>query len=202
MPKRVKLYASDDVLENFYEVLLSGNPDAMQRVHIPKSDVFYVRAKIEQDLGVRYSLDRIERAMYLEKMLSAKDVFEPHVKRDWEIEDELKCKDNTVNTPQWASFMPYYETLTPILVALVGSAGLWSFLAQRNKLQHDREQESEARIASFNSTLSAQVAKLSDKIDVLTQDKERLLLDMADLKAQLAEAHTTIKHLEELLRHR
>ena len=98
--------------------------------------------------------------------------------------------------------MPYYETLTPILVALVGSAGLWSFLAQRNKLQHDREQESEARIASFNSTLSAQVAKLSDKIDVLTQDKERLLLDMADLKAQLAEAHTPIKHLEELLRQR
>ncbi|MCP4475684.1 MAG: hypothetical protein GY821_14190 [Gammaproteobacteria bacterium] len=100
MAKRVKLYASDDVLENFYEVLLSGNPDAMQRVHIPKSDVFYVRARVEEALGVRYSLDRIERAMYLENMLSAKDVFEPHVKRDWEIEDELKCRDNTVTTPQ------------------------------------------------------------------------------------------------------
>lgn len=97
MAKRVKLYASDDVLENFYEVLLSGNPDAMQRVHIPKSDVFYVRARVEEALGVRYSLDRIERAMYLEKMLSAKDVFEPHVKRDWEIEDELKCKN--LDTP-------------------------------------------------------------------------------------------------------
>lgn len=95
-----------------------------------------------------------------------------------------------------------YETLTPILVALVGSAGLWGFLAQRSKLQYDKEQESEARIASFNNALSAQVAKLSNKIDILTEDKERLLLDMADLKAQLAEAHATIKHLEEMLRQR
>lgn len=97
MPKKVQLYASDDVLENFYEVLLSNNPAAMQRVHIPKSDVFYVRARVEEALGERYSLDRIERAMYLEGMLSAKDVYKPHVKRQWEIEDELKCKTSSVD---------------------------------------------------------------------------------------------------------
>lgn len=90
MPKKVKLHASDAVLEHFYEVLLSGNPDAQLRVHIPMSDVFYARAAIQNDTGVVYSLDRIERAMYLEGMLDRKDVFEPNRKRDWEIEDNLR----------------------------------------------------------------------------------------------------------------
>lgn len=90
MAKRVQLYSSDSVLENFYLVLLSNNPEKMSRVHIPKSDVFYVRAAIEADTGVKYSLDRIERAMYLEGMLHRRDVFEPDVERDWELEDKLR----------------------------------------------------------------------------------------------------------------
>jgi len=90
MAKRVQLYSSDSVLENFYLVLLSNNPDKMSRVHIPQSDVFYVRAAIEADTGVKYSLDRIERAMYLEGMLRKKDVFEPERERSWEVEDRLR----------------------------------------------------------------------------------------------------------------
>ena len=45
--------------------------------------MFYVRTKIEQDTGIKYSLDRIERAMYLEGMLSSHDVFEPKRKREY-----------------------------------------------------------------------------------------------------------------------
>lgn len=90
MAKRVQLYASDDVIENFYRVLLSENPDSMHRVHIPKSDVFYVRAAIESDTGVKYSLDHVERAMFLEGMLRRSDVFKPDETRQWELDDYLR----------------------------------------------------------------------------------------------------------------
>ena len=50
---------------------------------MPRSDVFYVREKIFQDTGVKYSLDHVERAMYLEGILDAKDVLDPKRKRDY-----------------------------------------------------------------------------------------------------------------------
>ena len=79
-----KLYSSDKVIEEFYEALASEDEGRVRRVHIPRSDVFYVREKIFQDTGVRYSLDHVERAMYLEGMWDAKDVLDPKRKRDWE----------------------------------------------------------------------------------------------------------------------
>jgi len=78
------MYSSDNVVEEFYKALADKNEGKMRRVHIPRSDVFYVREAIFQDTGVKYSLDRVERAMYLEGMLSKYDVFEPNRKRDWE----------------------------------------------------------------------------------------------------------------------
>ena len=78
-----KLYSSDKVIEEFYEALASEDEGRVRRVHIPRSDVFYVREKIFQDTGVRYSLDHVERAMYLEGMLDAKDVLEPRRKRKY-----------------------------------------------------------------------------------------------------------------------
>jgi hypothetical protein len=83
MKKPVKLYAVDDVIEKFYEALLSNNPRTIQQVHIPKSDVFYVREAIYQDTGVRYSLDHVERAMYLEGHLSRNEVLDPDRKRPY-----------------------------------------------------------------------------------------------------------------------
>lgn len=80
----MKYFSDDDVLTKFYEALADGNEKVLQRVHIPRSDVFYVREAIHQKTGVRYSLDRIERAMYLEGHLRRGDVFEPDRKRDWE----------------------------------------------------------------------------------------------------------------------
>ena len=79
--KRIQLYASEDVIEEFYRALASGDANRLSRVHIPKSDVFYVRAAIEADTGVRYTLDHVERAMYLEGMLRKNEVFEPNRER-------------------------------------------------------------------------------------------------------------------------
>lgn len=83
MNKRIKLYASENVVEEFYDALVSGDANRLRRVHIPKSDVFYVRAAIEEATGVRYSLDHIERAMYLEGHLKRNEVFEPDRKRPY-----------------------------------------------------------------------------------------------------------------------
>ena len=84
--KPVQLYADDNVLEEFYSALADGSVNRIRRIHIPRSDVFYVRAAIEADTGVRYTLDHVERAMYLEGMLSRNDVLDPDRKRpygDW-----------------------------------------------------------------------------------------------------------------------
>ncbi len=81
MAKRIKLYASEDVLDKFYEALASNDPRQMDRVHIPKSDVFYVRTAIEADTGVKYTLDHVERAMYLEGHLKKYEVLDPERER-------------------------------------------------------------------------------------------------------------------------
>ena len=78
------MYASDNVVEEFYRALADKNEGKIRRVHIPRSDVFYVREKIFQDTGNKYTLDHVERAMYLEGMLERKDVLDPSRKREWE----------------------------------------------------------------------------------------------------------------------
>jgi len=78
------MYSHDNVLEEFYKALADEDEGRLRRVHIPRSDVFYVREAIFQDTGVKYSLDHVERAMYLEGHLEASDVFQPRTKRDWE----------------------------------------------------------------------------------------------------------------------
>ena len=77
-----KLYVSDNVIEEFYRALANEDELELRRWHIPRSDVFYVRQKIFLDTGVKYSLDHVERAMYMEGILDAKDVFQPNVKRE------------------------------------------------------------------------------------------------------------------------
>ena len=54
--KSVKLY-TDNVIEHFYEAIRTNNVD---KLHIPHSDVFYVRKAIEARTGESYSLRRIE----------------------------------------------------------------------------------------------------------------------------------------------
>ena len=55
---RVQLCES--VLEDFYNALASNNSYAMKKVHIPKSDVFYVREAIYNGTGEWYTLDHVE----------------------------------------------------------------------------------------------------------------------------------------------
>lgn len=81
--KRVQLYASETVLEDFYEAIADNNTRVLQKVHIPKSDVFYVREAIYQRTGERYTLDHVERAMYLEGHLESYEVLDPDREREY-----------------------------------------------------------------------------------------------------------------------
>jgi hypothetical protein len=81
--KPVQLYADEDVIEHFYSVLANNDHRAIQKVHIPKSDVFYVREAIYQRTGERYTLDHVERAMYLEGHLDRHEVLDPDRVREY-----------------------------------------------------------------------------------------------------------------------
>ena len=81
---RIKLYASDSVLEEFYSALASNDVRAFQRVHIPRSDVFYVRAHLREVFPDKeLTLDYVERMMYLEGMLDRADVLDPDRERSY-----------------------------------------------------------------------------------------------------------------------
>lgn len=81
--KKVQLYAHENVLEEFYDALASRDGSRLSKVHIPKSDVFYVRKAIYADTGVWYTLDHVERAMYLEGHLTKYEVLDPDRKRPY-----------------------------------------------------------------------------------------------------------------------
>tara|TARA_R110001592_G_scaffold222517_1_gene477696 strand:- start:687 stop:941 length:255 start_codon:yes stop_codon:yes gene_type:complete len=83
MKKQVKLYASEDVLTEFYLALADNDSRRLRQVHIPKSDVFYVRNAIHNDTGVWYTLDHVERAMYLEGHLTRNEVLDPEREREY-----------------------------------------------------------------------------------------------------------------------
>lgn len=81
-------FPSDDVLTTFFEALAGDDVRALYNLHIPRSDVFYVREKYYSDTGHWVSLDRMEIAMFREGLLSASDVKDPYRIRNWEMEDE------------------------------------------------------------------------------------------------------------------
>ena len=64
--KSVKLYTPENKLEAFYHAIRTNR---LKDLHIPHSSVFYIRAAIEADTGVRYSLKHVENAMKAEGML-------------------------------------------------------------------------------------------------------------------------------------
>jgi len=66
MKKSVKLEAPENILEAFYDAIRTNK---LKNLHIPHSSVFYVRAAIEADTGVRYTLKHVENAMKHEGML-------------------------------------------------------------------------------------------------------------------------------------
>ena len=60
--KSVKLY-TDNVIEAFYDAVLNNRLD---KLHIPHSDVFYVRAAVEAHYGRSFTLEHVESAMRAE----------------------------------------------------------------------------------------------------------------------------------------
>jgi len=60
--KSVKLY-TDNVLEEFYKHVLDGNLD---KLHIPHSDVFYVKTAVDAHYGKSFTLEHVEWAMRME----------------------------------------------------------------------------------------------------------------------------------------
>ncbi len=64
MKKSVKLTYKDNVLSEVYHSLRKYGD--LRAVHIPHSSVHYIRALIERDTGVRYSLSHVENAMKAE----------------------------------------------------------------------------------------------------------------------------------------
>ena len=62
MKKSVKLY-TDNVLVEFYRHLMNGNLDEL---HIPHSDVFYVREAVSAHYGREFTLEHVEWAMRME----------------------------------------------------------------------------------------------------------------------------------------
>jgi hypothetical protein len=60
--KSVKLY-TDNVLSEFYNHVLNGTID---KLHIPHSDVFYVREAVQNHYGKPFTLEHVEWAMRME----------------------------------------------------------------------------------------------------------------------------------------
>ena len=60
--KSVKLY-TDNVLEAFYEAILTNSLD---KLHLPHSDVFYVKKAVDAYYGKSFSLEHVEWAMRAE----------------------------------------------------------------------------------------------------------------------------------------
>ena len=67
--KSVKLY-TDNVIEEFYKAIINNNLD---KLHIPHSDVFYVRAAVEAHYGRPFTLKPVEDAMRAEGWTDSKN---------------------------------------------------------------------------------------------------------------------------------
>ena len=70
--KSVKLF-TDNVIESFYDAVINNN---LEKLHIPHSDVFYVRAAVEAHYGRSFSLKEVEDAMIAEGWSENKDLEE------------------------------------------------------------------------------------------------------------------------------
>ena len=60
--KSVKLY-TEDVISCFYKAIRTNTLD---KLHIPHSDVFYVREAVQAHYGRPFSLEHVEWAMRME----------------------------------------------------------------------------------------------------------------------------------------
>jgi len=94
---------------------------------------------------------------------------------------------------------------TPIIIAVIGvlgTGGLWQWMQVKSKLSAEAKSAENADKAEFRESLKAQVDMLQQENKELREKVEILLKEMAEVKAELAAANATIRHLEEKLRNR
>ena len=73
----MKNFVSERVLEDFYNSISSGSS---KMVHIPKSDVFYVRDHLRAVFGKNFTLDYVEWALLKEGMINPETVSNQNLK--------------------------------------------------------------------------------------------------------------------------
>ena len=94
---------------------------------------------------------------------------------------------------------------TPIVVAAIGvlgTGGLWQWMQVKTKLAAEKDAIESRDKVEFRESLKAQVDMLQQENKDLREKVEILLKEMAEVKAELAAANATIRHLEEKLRNR
>jgi hypothetical protein len=65
--------------ENILQRLYEG-----KNVHIPRSDVFYVREHLKAVFGKTYTLDYVEWALLKEGLIKSRDCYQPQTKLSWD----------------------------------------------------------------------------------------------------------------------
>lgn len=88
---------SDNVIEEFYKAVASNDNNFAYSVHIPLSDVFYVREALHQKFGKRYTLDYVEWAMLKEGKILPRHCYKPEEKMSW-VEYPLEKEVRSVST--------------------------------------------------------------------------------------------------------
>ena len=88
---------TDNVVEEFYSAVARNDNNFVYSVHIPLSDVFYVREALHQSTGIKYTLDYVEWAMLKEGMIEARQCYKPEEKLSWDeypLQKEAKVRSN------------------------------------------------------------------------------------------------------------
>lgn len=73
----------DTVIEEFYSAVARNDNNFVMSVHIPLSDVFYVREHLYQTFGKRFTLDYVEWAMLKEGQIDSRHCYKPEEKLSW-----------------------------------------------------------------------------------------------------------------------
>jgi hypothetical protein len=73
----------ENVIEEFYSAVADNNGYFIASIHIPLSNVFYVREALHQATGIRYTLDYVEWAMLKENMIEPRHCYQPKEKMSW-----------------------------------------------------------------------------------------------------------------------
>lgn len=87
--------------------------------------------------------------------------------------------------------------LTSIIVALIGifsGVGFWTYASKRAELKATEER-------ALHNLLIGQVQELKTKVDVLISDKEDLLMEIANLREELASTKAELHAVNNLLRY-